>query len=72
VKQQLRTLFLRAGISERPGAREVGDRWICEAAEGIMQPKDQLTAKEIQVTTVLVCQGLTNREIATIVGLSSR
>ena len=37
-----------------------------------MQPKDQLTAKEIQVTTVLVCQGLTNREIATIVGLSSR
>ena len=51
VKQYLRTLFLRVGISERPGTREVGDRWICEAADGILQPRDQLTAKEKQVTT---------------------
>ena len=36
-----------------------------------MQPRDQLTAKEIQVAT-LVWQGLTNREIAKIVGTTEQ
>jgi DNA-binding NarL/FixJ family response regulator len=36
-----------------------------------MQPRDQLTAKEIQVTT-LVWEGLTNREIAKIVGTTEQ
>jgi DNA-binding NarL/FixJ family response regulator len=36
-----------------------------------MQPRDQLTAKEIQVTT-LVWEGLTNREIAKIIGTTEQ
>ena len=36
-----------------------------------MQPRDQLTAKEIQVST-LVWQGLTNREIANVIGTSEQ
>lgn len=36
-----------------------------------MQPRDQLTAKEIQVAT-LVWQGLTNREIAKIIGTTEQ
>jgi len=36
-----------------------------------MQPRDQLTAKEIQVST-LVWEGLTNREIAKIIGTSEQ
>lgn len=37
----------------------------------MMQPRDQLTAKEIQVST-LVWQGLTNREIAKIIGTTEQ
>jgi DNA-binding NarL/FixJ family response regulator len=36
-----------------------------------MQPRDQLTAKEIQVST-LVGEGLTNREIAKIIGTTEQ
>jgi DNA-binding NarL/FixJ family response regulator len=36
-----------------------------------MQPRDQLTAKEIQVST-LVWEGLTNREIAKILGTTEQ
>ena len=36
-----------------------------------MQPRDQLTAKEIQVST-MVWQGLTNREIAKIIGTTEQ
>ena len=36
-----------------------------------MQPRDQLTAKEIHVAT-LVWQGLTNREIAKIIGTTEQ
>lgn len=36
-----------------------------------MPPRDQLTAKEIQVST-LVWQGLTNREIAKIIGTTEQ
>ncbi len=36
-----------------------------------MQPRDQLTVKEIQVST-LVWEGLTNREIAKIIGTTEQ
>ena len=36
-----------------------------------MQPRDQLTAKEIQVST-LVWQGFTNREIAKMIGTTEQ
>ena len=36
-----------------------------------MQPRDQLTAKEIQVAT-LVWEGLTNREIAVLIGTTEQ
>lgn len=36
-----------------------------------MQPRDQLTAKEIQVAT-LVWQGMTNRDIAAIIGTTEQ
>ena len=36
-----------------------------------MQPRDQLTAKEIQVAT-FVWQGLTNREIARLIGTTEQ
>jgi DNA-binding NarL/FixJ family response regulator len=36
-----------------------------------MSPRDQLTTKEIQVST-LVWQGLTNREIAKIIGTTEQ
>jgi DNA-binding NarL/FixJ family response regulator len=36
-----------------------------------MQPRDQLTAKEIQVAT-LVWKGLTNREIAVLIGTTEQ
>lgn len=36
-----------------------------------MQPRDQLTQKEIQVTT-LVFEGLTNREIAKVIGTTEQ
>ena len=36
-----------------------------------MQPRDQLTKKEVQVAT-LVWEGLTNREIATLVGTTEQ
>jgi DNA-binding NarL/FixJ family response regulator len=37
----------------------------------MMQPRDQLTAKEIRVAT-LVWEGLTNREIAKIIGATEQ
>lgn len=36
-----------------------------------MQPRDRLTAKEVQVAT-LVWQGLTNREIANLIGTTEQ
>jgi DNA-binding NarL/FixJ family response regulator len=36
-----------------------------------MQPRDQLTQKEIQVAT-LVWEGLTNRDIAKVIGTSEQ
>src|SRR5271167_2353953 len=47
----------------RPEARETCDRHVHQGAGATMQPRDRLTAKEIQVAT-LVWQGLTNKDIA--------
>lgn len=70
VKQHLRTLFLRAGITEGRKRVKLATAMFAKA-DGVMQPRDQLTAKEIQVTT-LVWEGLTNREIAKIVGTTEQ
>src|ERR1700758_3329405 len=53
----------------RPQASQTGNRHVCKGAGGIMQPRDQLTQKEIQVAT-LVWEGLTNRDIAKVIGTS--
>src|SRR5208337_1053039 len=47
----------------RPEARETRHRHVHQGAGATMQPRDRLTAKEIQVAT-LVWQGLTNKDIA--------
>jgi DNA invertase Pin-like site-specific DNA recombinase len=52
VKQHLRTLFLRAGITDgRKRVKLATD--VCQEADSIMQPRDQLTTKEIQVATFI-------------------
>src|SRR5271157_2852482 len=47
----------------RPQTRETRHRHVHQGAGATMQPRDRLTAKEIQVAT-LVWQGLTNKDIA--------
>ena len=71
VKQHLRTLFLRAGITEGAEASEISNCNVCQGADGIMHPRDQLTPKEIQVAT-LVWEGLTNRDIAKVIGTTEQ
>src|ERR1700745_295568 len=53
----------------RPKTSQAGDGCLRQGA--IMQPRDQLTHKEIQVAT-LVWEGLTNREIAKIIGTTEQ
>jgi len=55
----------------RPQARKTCHRYVCQGADGIMHPRDQLTAKEIQVAT-LVWEGLTNRDIAKVIGTTEQ
>jgi DNA-binding NarL/FixJ family response regulator len=55
----------------RPQASQTGNRHVCKGADGIMQPRDQLTQKEIHVAT-LVWEGLTNRDIAKVIGTSEQ
>ncbi len=70
VKQHLRTLFLRAGI--RDGRkRKTGHRHVRKGADEIMQPRERLTTKELQVAA-MVWQGLTNREIARAIGTTEQ
>jgi DNA-binding NarL/FixJ family response regulator len=70
VKQHLRTLFLRAGI--RDGRKRVtGHRHVRQGADEIMQPRERLTTKELQVAA-LVWEGLTNREIARAIGTTEQ
>src|SRR5215475_12379195 len=51
------------GHTGRAQAGEARDRNVPEGADGFMQPRQQLTLKEVQVA-ILVWEGLTNRDIA--------
>jgi len=70
VKQHLRTLFLRSGIRE--GSKRV--RLACYAYEDeseVMTLSESLNPSETQIS-ILVSEGLTNREISKIVGTSEQ
>jgi DNA-binding NarL/FixJ family response regulator len=69
VKQHLRLLFLRVGI--RDGAKRVKlARYAREDESAVVTLCKGLTPKEIQIS-ILVWEGLTNREIGKIVGTSA-
>ena len=70
VKTHLRTLFCRAGILD--GRKRVKlARYVCEEESAVLTPCDGLTPKETQIS-ILVWEGLTNREIGKIVGTSEQ
>jgi DNA-binding NarL/FixJ family response regulator len=70
VKHHLRTLFLRAGIRE--GAKRVKlARYAHEDESAVMTPCEGLNPSENQIS-ILVWEGLTNREIGKIVGTSEQ
>jgi DNA-binding NarL/FixJ family response regulator len=70
VKQHLRTLFLRAGIRE--GAKRVKlARYTHEDESAVMTNCESLSPRENQIS-ILVWEGLTNREIGKIVGASEQ
>jgi DNA-binding NarL/FixJ family response regulator len=70
VKQHLRMLFLRAGIRE--GRKRVKlARYAHEDEGAVMTPCQGLSPRENQIS-ILVWQGLTNREIGKIVGTSEQ
>ena len=70
VKEHLRMLFLRAGIRE--GAKRVKlARYAHEDEDVVMTPCEGLSPKELQIS-ILVWEGLTNREIGKIVGISAQ
>ena len=70
VKQHLRTLFSRAGIRE--GAKRVKlARSVHEQETTVMTPCEDLSRRERRIS-ILVWEGLTNREIAKIVGASEQ
>jgi DNA-binding NarL/FixJ family response regulator len=70
VKQHLRTLFLRAGILD--GRKRVKlARYVHEGESAVMTPCEGLNPRESQIS-ILVWEGLTNREIGEIVGTSEQ
>src|ERR1039458_272864 len=70
VKQHLRMLFLRAGILD--GRKRVKlARYVHEDESKVMTPCAGLNPKESQIS-ILVWEGLTNREIGKIVGTSEQ
>jgi DNA-binding NarL/FixJ family response regulator len=70
VKQHLRMLFLRAGIRE--GRKRVKlARYAHEDETAVMTPCLGLSPRENQIS-ILVWEGLTNREIGKIVGTSEQ
>jgi DNA-binding NarL/FixJ family response regulator len=70
VKQHLRRLFRRAGIFD--GRKRVKlARYVHEKESAVISPCEGLNPKEIQIS-VLVCEGLTNREIGEVVGASEQ
>jgi DNA-binding NarL/FixJ family response regulator len=70
VKVHLSTLFLRAGICE--GAKRVKlARYAHERERAVMTPCEGLNPTERQIS-ILVSEGLTNRDIGKIVGTSEQ
>ena len=51
--------------------RKTGHRHVRQGADEIMQPRERLTTKELQVAA-LVWEGLTNREIARAIGTTEQ
>jgi len=70
VKQHLRTLFLRAGICGG-GKRVKLARYARKDESAVATTCEGLTAFEIQIS-ILVWEGLTNREIGKIAGTSEQ
>jgi DNA-binding NarL/FixJ family response regulator len=70
VKQHLRTLFLRSGIRE--GSKRVRLAcYACDDESEVMTLSESLNPSETQIS-ILVSEGLTNREISKIVGTSEQ
>jgi DNA-binding NarL/FixJ family response regulator len=70
VKAPPYTVFARRN-PRGPQTREVGHRYLHEGGSAVMTPCERLTPKEIQIS-ILVWEGLTNREIGKIVGTSEQ
>jgi DNA-binding NarL/FixJ family response regulator len=70
VKQHMRTLFLRTGIREG-GKRVKLARYAHEDKSTVMTLSEGLNPSETQIS-ILVSEGLTNREISKIVGTSEQ
>jgi DNA-binding NarL/FixJ family response regulator len=70
VKQHLRMLFLRSGIREGDKRVKLA-RYAHEGESAVMTPCEGLNPRESQIS-ILVWEGLTNREIGKIVGTSEQ
>jgi len=70
VKQHLRALFLRAGIFDGPKRVKLA-RYVHDGESTVMTPCQGLNPKESQIS-ILVWEGLTNRQISRIVGTSEQ
>lgn len=68
VKEHLRTLFLRSGIHKGDKRVKLA-RYAHEDESAVMTPCEGLNPKERQIS-ILVWEGLTNREIGKVVGTS--
>jgi DNA-binding NarL/FixJ family response regulator len=70
VKEHMRMLFLRAGIRE--GAKRVKlARYVHEDEDAVMPLCETLSPRENQIS-ILVWEGLTNREIGKIIGIKEQ
>lgn len=70
VKQHLRMLFLRVGIREG-GKRVKLARYAHEDESAVVTPCEGLNLRESQIS-ILVWEGLTNRDIGKIIGTSEQ
>ena len=70
VKQHLRTLFLRAGIFDGPKRVKLA-RYVHHGESTVVTPCQGLNPRESQIS-ILVWEGLSNREIGRIVGTSEQ
>jgi DNA-binding NarL/FixJ family response regulator len=70
VKHHLRTLFLRTGILDGCKRLKLA-RCVHEGESAVMTPCEGLNSKESRIS-ILVCEGLTNRQIGKVVGSSEQ